>query len=125
VAFVCPIRRNWRWWQAFLVQTSEPVRSAEDRARIEESKARAEEDRQLIAHLHDEAIVGARLVANLQAALVSPRRIGAAIGILMNSGKITEEAAFDHLVNTSQRENRELRDVCEDVVATGSPDPLS
>jgi hypothetical protein len=56
---------------------------------------------------------------HLDRALMSGRRIGAAIGILMASRRLTEQQAFDALRVASQRGNRKLRDVAEDVLLTG------
>ena len=58
-------------------------------------------------------------VENLNRALQTSRRIGAAIGILMASSKLTEEAAFELLTHVSQRTHRKLRDVADAVVLTG------
>lgn len=58
--------------------------------------------------------------ANLQLALVSNRRIGTAIGILMAHRRITDAAAFELLREASQRLHRKLRDIAEDVVLTGT-----
>jgi hypothetical protein len=59
-------------------------------------------------------------VDNLKIALLSSRRIGAAIGILMSQFKITDEQAFELLRCASQRRNRKVRDIAEDVVLTGT-----
>ncbi len=59
-------------------------------------------------------------VADLRAALASNRQIGAAIGVLMNSGRLTEEQAFTQLREASQHSNRKLRDVADDVIHTGA-----
>lgn len=56
---------------------------------------------------------------HLRLALDSNRDIGAAIGILMYSRKVTREAAFELLRSTSQRQHRKLRDVAEEVLRTG------
>jgi hypothetical protein len=56
---------------------------------------------------------------HLNRALISGRRIGAAIGILMASRRLTEQQAFEALRAASQRGNRKLRDVAEDVLLTG------
>lgn len=56
---------------------------------------------------------------NLRAALMSNRRIGTAIGILMASHKITDAAAFDLLRTASQRTHRKLHDIADEVVETG------
>ena len=57
--------------------------------------------------------------ANLRIALVAARRIGAALGILMASRKITDDEAFALLARASQSGNRKLRDLAEDVILTG------
>ncbi|WP_295696820.1 ANTAR domain-containing protein [Lapillicoccus sp.] len=64
-------------------------------------------------------------VRSLQAALLSNRRIGVAVGIVMNELRITESAAFEALRRFSMDSNRKLRDVAEDVIDTGElPDDL-
>ncbi len=81
-------------------------------------------DRQAIAYLQDEAREAARQIEDLHRALVTARRIGAAIGILMSTLKITGEHAFGLLVMSSQRLNRKLRDVADDIMFLGElPDP--
>jgi PAS domain S-box-containing protein len=57
--------------------------------------------------------------ANLERALSSNRHIGAAMGILMASLKLTDEQAFDLLRKTSQNRHRKLRDIAEEVILTG------
>jgi DNA-binding response OmpR family regulator len=61
-----------------------------------------------------------RRVASLEAALVSNRKIGTAIGILMVLFTITENEAFTQLRESSQRLNRKLRDIADEVVLTGA-----
>ena len=56
-------------------------------------------------------------VAELQAALVSSRTIGAAIGILMANRQVGQEDALTILKETSQRTNTKLRDLAETLVA--------
>ena len=56
---------------------------------------------------------------HLEQALVSNRRIGMAMGILMERHRITEERAFDRLRELSQRRNMKLRDLAEQVIYTG------
>lgn len=61
---------------------------------------------------------------NLETALASSRRIGAAIGVLMAHHKVTEDEAFGLLRTSSQHLHRKLRDVALEVVETGTlPDP--
>jgi len=55
----------------------------------------------------------------LKRALVSNRRIGMAMGILMERHRLTEEQAFDRLRDLSQRSNIKLREVAEQIVFTG------
>jgi hypothetical protein len=56
---------------------------------------------------------------NLQVALANSRKIGAAIGILMNKHRITEQQAFDALRIASQHTHRKLIDIAFEVVETG------
>jgi signal transduction histidine kinase/DNA-binding NarL/FixJ family response regulator len=65
-----------------------------------------------VSHAENEA-------ANLRAALSSNRQIGAAIGILMHRLKIGNEASFDLMREASQKLNRKLRDLADEVVRTG------
>jgi AmiR/NasT family two-component response regulator len=58
-------------------------------------------------------------VGHLEQALVSSRRIGMAMGILMERHRITEERAFDRLRELSQRRNMKLRELAEQVIYTG------
>lgn len=65
------------------------------------------------AHLaHDRA-------ENLARALQSSREIGMAIGILMARHNVTQDAALGMLRVFSQDANRKLRDVADEVAATG------
>ncbi len=57
---------------------------------------------------------------NLESALASSRRIGAAIGVLMAHHKVTEDAAFAMLRTSSQHLHRKLRDIAVEVVETGT-----
>ena len=68
----------------------------------------------LLAHA-----VSADRATHLDLALVSSRLVGAAVGILMASLRITDEEAFERLRQASQGLNRKLVDVAEEVKATG------
>ena len=57
---------------------------------------------------------------HLEIALATSRQVGAAIGILMQSHKITDAQAFDLLRTTSQHSHRKLRDIADDVLLTGT-----
>jgi hypothetical protein len=67
--------------------------------------------------LHADALDRA---AQLTRALDTSRQIGSAVGILMTVHRITAEDAFTLLRTTSQRLNRKLRLVADDVVRTGA-----
>jgi GAF domain-containing protein len=56
---------------------------------------------------------------HLEEAVRSNREVGMAMGILMASGRSTQEQAFAALRRASQHLNRKLRDVAADVVETG------
>ncbi|MGW5050334.1 ATP-binding protein [Actinokineospora sp. NPDC004072] len=56
---------------------------------------------------------------NLRAAIASHRFIGQAVGILMERHRLTAAAAFDRLREASQRRNVKLRDLADQVIATG------
>lgn len=60
-----------------------------------------------------------RQVESLERALRSSRTIGTAIGVLVERQKITPDAAFTLLVRSSQRSNRKLRDIADDLLFTG------
>ena len=73
-----------------------------------------------LARLRDHAVSQAEdEAANLRVALSSNRRIGAAIGILMYRFKIGNDESFTLLQETSQRLNRKLGDIADEVVLTG------
>ena len=72
----------------------------------------------LVKELHEESRTG------LERALESNREIGIAIGILMAEHRYTREQAFDQLRIASQRLNRRLRDLAEEVRDTGQLPPL-
>jgi hypothetical protein len=79
------------------------------------------EQQLMVALAHEQQISDALRKQNehLQVALQSNRQIGMALGILMFSHKITAEAAFDMLRKASQRANRKLRDVADEVIELG------
>jgi AmiR/NasT family two-component response regulator len=59
-------------------------------------------------------------VADLEFALVTNRRIGIAVGILMCQLQVTEDRAFVVLCKHSQDHNVKVRDLAEEVIYTGS-----
>lgn len=62
-------------------------------------------------------------IENLEIALVSARRIGMAIGILMARELLTEQQAFEALKIASQHQHRKVRELAEDVIFTGAMPP--
>lgn len=89
---------------------------------IDALEAQVIADRKVIEHLQAEGFVDREKIANLEAALVTARRIGAAMGILMLGRGITDVQAFDLLRSQSQATQRKLRAVAEEVILTGTLD---
>ena len=88
----------------------------------EELLARLDVHHELSSLRHYALAQAENQVANLETALASNRRIGAAIGVLMASRRVTSEEAFALLRMASNKSNRKLRDVADRVVLTGSLD---
>ncbi len=87
--------------------------------RIHHLEAQHGADQAVIAQLRaDDALLRCQ-IANLEVALLSARRIGAAIGVLMTRYRVTDAQAFDLLRTASQYGHRKLRDVAEDVILIG------
>jgi AmiR/NasT family two-component response regulator len=74
---------------------------------------------ELLAEARRDLAAATAYTEELQRALVSNRRIGMAMGILMERHRLTEEQAFDRLRGLSQRSNVKLRDVAEQLIYTG------
>ena len=77
-------------------------------------------ERALVAELQQAALEAQDQIANLEIALVSSRRIGAAMGVLMAGHRITDDQAFALLRTASQHNHRKLRDIADEVVLTGA-----
>ena len=93
-----------------------------NRADIDDLRDHGDIDRKMIEELQADGVLAAehaRQVEQLGRALASSRRIGAAIGIVMHAVKVDELHAFAVLVRASQNQNRKLRDIADDLVATG------
>jgi AmiR/NasT family two-component response regulator len=58
-------------------------------------------------------------IEHLRTALASNRRIGVAVGILVARRGLTEQQAVDLLKTASQRLNRRVRDLAEEVIYLG------
>lgn len=76
--------------------------------------------RKLISELGAQSVASRDRIVNLEAALANARRIGAAMGIVMTTYKITEPAAFEVLRAESQRSHRKVSHVADQIVLTGS-----
>jgi hypothetical protein len=76
-------------------------------------------DRQMIAELQSEGLVSTKHAADLEVAMRTARKIGAAIGIVMAGQQVDEESAFATLARASQNANVKLRVLAEEVVSTG------
>jgi hypothetical protein len=105
-------------------ESSERAHSSEeladlDRQRIDVLEGQVDVDHELILELQAEGLVNAELADHLLLALRSSRLIGAAIGIVMASWKVSETAAFEMLRLASQQANRKLRILADEVVQTG------
>lgn len=77
-------------------------------------------ERDLLVECQGELKVAEEQVEHLRNALVSARRIGAAVGILMGTRRLTDDQAFELLCRASQHRNRKLREIAEEVMHTGT-----
>jgi hypothetical protein len=74
---------------------------------------------QIIEDLLAQGVLDQSRIEHLERGILSGRRIGTAIGILMALRHLTDEQAFDVLRTESQNSQRKLREVAEDVIRTG------
>ena len=95
---------------------------AEMQQDLEDLHARHAVDREIIAQLEAEGVIDRRKIANLEVALITCRRIGEAMGILMAQYKMSDEQAFAALRAASQQSSRKLRDIADDAVLAGTLD---
>ena len=72
-----------------------------------------------VTQLRRELGLATRQAAHLEQAVVSNRRIGVAVGIVMERHRVTAEDAFDVLVRLSMERNEKLRDVADRIIETG------
>ena len=70
------------------------------------------------------AIAQKTIEENLRAALPSHRKVGMALGILIERHRLTEETAFNRLVRISQQRHVKLRTIAETIVETGQDPEL-
>lgn len=90
-----------------------------DRERIKVLEDRAVIDRELLTEIRREGVLLEGENRSLHEALQAARAIGAAVGIVMALRQISEVEAFGLLRVASQAQNRTLRLVAEEIVATG------
>jgi GAF domain-containing protein len=98
----------------------------------QEAEAFSDEDRRTVARFADFAAVALANVDALQDARESSENLRAAMefrsvieqakGIVMERHRLTGDEAFRLLAEASQRTNRKLRDIAEDLVLTGELD---
>lgn len=87
--------------------------------------AQRADDATPLDELQRRAHAAERKAANLERALVSNRRIGIAVGVLMCRHDLTADEAFAMLLAQSQRCNVKLREVAEVVIRTRVDDLFS
>ncbi|HET9647208.1 MAG TPA: ANTAR domain-containing protein [Microlunatus sp.] len=98
--------------------------SADDRRRIDDLEAHVDVDRAMILELQAEGLISQKHAEQLQEALHTSRRIGAAIGIVMATRKVSEAHAFLTLSRASQNSNRKVRVIADELVDTGDVSDL-
>lgn len=98
--------------------------AVEDRRDVAVLTRRVDVDEEVIARLLADEVLDREHVANLQVALRTSRRIGAALGIIMAARKVDEEAAFEVLRKVSQDTNRKVQAIADDLVRTGDVSDL-
>ena len=107
-----------------LPEMSDPERRAWAAAAFEPLQQEIEGLATLAKLLHQRLAEAENSIKQLQTALTTARRIGAAVGIIMARLAVSEEEAFQTLVRASQNSHRKLRDIAEDVIYTGQlPEP--
>ncbi len=93
-----------------------------NRTDIDELQAHVAVDRELIAELQADGVVSREHTDQLQKALSTSRTIGAAVGVLMASRKVSHDEALQLLREASSRANTPMRELAEVIVA-GPPSP--
>lgn len=96
-------------------------RADDDRRRVDKLEARVDVDEAMIAELQADGVLSREHAAQMEEALRSSRRIGAAIGIVMANHKVREQAAFEIL---SKASHRKLRLLADELVETGDVNSL-
>jgi ANTAR domain len=76
--------------------------------------------RGVVAELQQRVLEAESRADNLQRAMLSNRRIGMAVGILLTRCRVTEDQAFELLRRRSMHCNQKLREIAEEVILTGT-----
>jgi AmiR/NasT family two-component response regulator len=92
---------------------------ADMQQRVDDLEARHAIDQAELAFVEAEEAAELDKIAHLEAALVSSRRIGAAIGIVMARRHVAYDEAVDLFRIAGQNGHRKLREIAEDVIFTG------
>lgn len=95
------------------------LRAEEAHTRADASEAQSVLDRDMIAALQRDGVLSQEHRAQMEEALKSSRKIGAAVGIIMASRDLSEDEAFAVLQTASQRSNRKLRELATELVESG------
>jgi hypothetical protein len=91
-----------------------------DLSRIEVLEGLGVVDRGVITQHELEGVINRAQIVNLENALASCRRIGAAMGIIMTKQQLTEEQAFMALRRTGRTTDRTMVDLAHDILGTES-----
>lgn len=105
----------------FRMEPGNGQRRGELQYRVSELDEQVSLDGQMIAYLVDEHSDDQLAIESRQSALVTSRRIGTALGIIMATENVTDDQAFQ-LLRTLSQPGRPLRDVADDVIRSGSID---
>lgn len=95
------------------------VRYEDDRRRIGDLELRLDVDEAIIAELQADGLINHDHAVHLQEALRTSRMIGAAIGIVMATHKVSQVEAFAILNRASQNSNRKVVALADEVVTSG------
>lgn len=93
--------------------------------RMDAFEERLDVDEAMIADLQADGLLSQEHAQQLEQALRSSRLIGAAMGIIMTTRRVSETDAFVLLSKASQNTNRKLRVLAEDIVRTGDVSRLT
>jgi septal ring factor EnvC (AmiA/AmiB activator) len=98
------------------------VELAQSHELVAQSRSDLAESRKDLASTADDLSVAERLAESLREALLSNRRVGMAMGILMERHRLTMDQAFDQLRTASQAQNVKVRELADRMIYTGTLD---